>query len=371
MPSLFSSTGFFAKFPYLLPNLLCALLLLGSIVAGYLFLDETHPDMQSSTIMNDDDRFIIETPLIPTAAAQSHAAADLRSESYGTFNAVNVQQDESWHVRSDGKAVTSSPSSNERERVFSRSIVILVAALGVFTYHSMTYDHLLPIFLQDKPYGNPSESLLGITSGGLGITTQRVGLIMSVNGLIALFVQALIFPMMAAWLGVWRLFVLVTVGQPVAYFIVPYLAALPPEWLYPGIYFCLAVRNFFSILAYPLFLILIKEACPSSSQLGKINGLAASTGAACRTVASPVAGLLYGMGMQLRFIALPWWSSGLVALFGAFLLPFITRPNHSRAEVSCSIPSCRLAKSNPVAKENYVYISVETVESDDEEGEVV
>lgn len=346
------------------------MLLLGSIIAGYLFLDETHPDMQSSSIMNDDDKSVIETPLVPTAAAQSHAAADLRSESYGTFNAVNVQQNENWHVRSDGKTVSSSPSSNKHEKVFSRPIIVLVVALGIFTYHSMTYDHLLPIFLQDKRYGNPSEFLMGISAGGLGITTQRVGLIMSINGLIALFVQALVFPLMAAWLGVWQLFVLVIVGQPIAYFIVPYLAALPPTWLYPGIYFCLAVRNFFSILAYPLFLILIKEACPSPSQLGKINGLAASTGAACRTLASPVAGLLYGVGMQLRFTALPWWSSGLVALLGAFLLPFVTRPNHHRAEVSCSIPSCRLARANPAPKDNYVYINVETVESDgDEYGE--
>ena len=367
MPSLFSSTGFFARFPYLLPNLICALLLLFSIIAGHFFLDETHPDMQSSTIIHQDDKSTIETPLVPTAAAQSHAAADLRSESYGTFNAVNVQEDESWHVRSDGRTIDPSPqSSNDHERAFSRSIIILVAALGVFTYHSMTYDHLLPIFLQDKRYGDPAHSFMGISAGGLGISTQRVGLIMSVNGLIALFVQAVIFPSMAAWLGVWRVFVLVIIGQPVAYLIVPYLAALPTAWLYPGIYACLAIRNFFSILAYPLFLILIKEACPSPSQLGKINGLAASTGAACRTIASPFAGFLYGVGVQLSFTALPWWFSGLVALAGAFLLPLISRPDHRRAEVRCSIPSCRLARADPASKDTYVYINVENVESDDE-----
>ena len=371
MPFLFSSTGFFARFPYLLPNLICALLLLLSIIAGYLFLDETHPDMQSSTIIHDDDKSAIETPLVPTAAAQSHAAADLRAESYGTFNVVNLQEDESWHVRSDGRTVDlPPPKSNEHEAAFSRSIIILVVALGVFTYHSMTYDHLLPIFLQDKRYGDPSKSLMGISAGGLGISTQRVGLIMSVNGLIALFVQAVIFPFMAAWLGVWRVFVLVIVGQPVAYFIVPYLAALPPAWLYLGIYSCLAVRNFFSILAYPLFLILIKEACPSSSQLGKINGLAASTGAACRTIASPVAGFLYGIGVQFSFTALPWWSSGLVALLGAFLLPLISRPDHRRAEVSCSIPSCRLTRSDPASKDTYVYINVENVESGDDRQDI-
>ena len=47
MPSVFSSSSIFATFPYLLPNLICACLLLISIVFGYFFLIETHPDMQA------------------------------------------------------------------------------------------------------------------------------------------------------------------------------------------------------------------------------------------------------------------------------------------------------------------------------------
>ena len=368
MPFLFSPDGFFATFPYLLPNLICAALLIVSIIAGYLYLVETHPDMQTSTVIDENDKSNAETPLVPTAAAQSHAAADLRCESYGTFNAVHVQEDESWHVRSDGKPLAPAESFATPRKAFSTSMILLIAALGVFTYHSMTYDHLLPIFLQDRRVGDPLKGFLGISAGGLGISTQRVGLIMSINGLIALFVQAVIFPLMASWFGVWRLFVLVIVGHPVAYFIVPYLAVLPPSWLYAGIYSCLAIRNFFSILAYPLFLILIKEACPSSTQLGKVNGLAASTGAACRTIASPVAGYLYGVGVTISFTALPWWASGFIAFLGVVLLPFISRPDHRRAEVHSAAP-CRFFRERP-PKEAYVYINVENVGSDSEQEEV-
>lgn len=97
----------------------------------------------------------------------------------------------------------------------------------------------------------------------------------------------------------------------------PFLAFFPSNLLYPAIYLFLVFRNCMSILAYPVLLILIKEASPGPSCLGKINGLAASTGAACRTIASPVAGLLYGVGIQISFTAIAWWASAFVALIGS------------------------------------------------------
>ncbi|KAE9978816.1 hypothetical protein BLS_000283 [Venturia inaequalis] len=322
-PSMFSRNGLFASFPYLLPNLLCASLLLASIVAAYFFLLETHQDMQPWSTQEDLDHTTAATPLIPASGAMNNAPADLTTESYGTFDAVTITESSK-----DQKKSLSRASSPSREKVFTKNVIMLTVALGVFTYHSMTYDHLMPIFFQDKRT-NVDHQL----SGGLGLKTQAVGVIMSINGLIALFVQGVIFPLMAEWLGVWRLFVLVTIGHPIAYFIVPYLIVLPHSWLYTGIYASLFVRNCLSILAYPLILILIKEAAPSASCLGKINGLAASTGGACRTMASPIAGILYGVGSQMRFTPLAWWVSALVAVIGALQIPWIDRQKNKTAHV--------------------------------------
>lgn len=340
-PSMFSRNGLFASFPYLLPNLLCASLLLASIVAAYFFLLETHQDMQPWSTQEDLDHTTAATPLIPASGAMNNAPADLTTESYGTFDAVTITESSK-----DQKKSLSRASSPSREKVFTKNVIMLTVALGVcvfipkqmvcqsltstisFTYHSMTYDHLMPIFFQDKRT-NVDHQL----SGGLGLKTQAVGVIMSINGLIALFVQGVIFPLMAEWLGIWRLFVLVTIGHPIAYFIVPYLIVLPHSWLYTGIYASLFVRNCLSILAYPLILILIKEAAPSASCLGKINGLAASTGGACRTMASPIAGILYGVGSQMRFTPLAWWVSALVAVIGALQIPWIDRQKNKTAHV--------------------------------------
>jgi MFS family permease len=230
----------------------------------------------------------------------------------------------------------------------------------------MTYDHLLPIFLQDKRTQDDRNAFLAFDtssatlSGGLGIPIQTVGIIMSINGVIQLAIQGLVFPVLADCFGVWRLLLMVTLVHPVAYIIVPFLQLLPQSLLYPGLFACLTIRSLTSILAFPLLLIMIKEAAPDKSHLGKINGLAASTGAACRTVASPIAGLLYGLSIELHFTPLAWWGSALVALFGAMQVPFLNRAaNHCHARVRTAARCC-LAKERP--RNSVVRITIEEEE---------
>lgn len=289
-------------------------MLLMSIVLGYFLLEETHPDMQPRVLLPDDTFLSENTPLIETSDAMKRPAVDLRDENYGTMRARDIK-----NTSTAPKTVEKQPSYN----VFSKKIMAVIVSLSIFTYHSMTFDHLLPIFFEDDKV--PTSQPFGIfkvlspfySPGGLGLSLQSVGMIMAVQGVIALFMQAVVFPLMAERVGVYRLFILITVFHPIVYFIMPALLFVPESLLYPSIYFCLAVRNFFSILLYPLLLILIKEATPSSSVLGKVNGLAASAGAACRMVAPPVAGYLYSVGRKMDCTALAWYGSTFVAVIGA------------------------------------------------------
>ncbi|KAF2872015.1 major facilitator superfamily domain-containing protein [Massariosphaeria phaeospora] len=322
-PSVFSPSGVFAKFPYLLPNLICAALLLFSMIAGYILLEETHPDKQPWSTEEDLYATTAETPLFPAQGAMANPAANLTTESYGTFDAVDVARNETWRVKSNGDWIEGSPPN---EKIFTKSVITFVVALGIFTYHSMTYDHLLPIFLQDKRVDDISASSNSSSfAGGLGLSIQDVGIIMSINGVIQLFIQAVIFPLLTSFFGVYKLLMIVTVAHPIAYFIVPYLVFIPAEWVHSTLYACLTIRNITSIIAYPLLLIMIKETVPSQNHLGKINGLAASTGAACRTMASPIAGYLYGVSIQIRFTPLAWWASAFVAVIGVLQIPFLSR----------------------------------------------
>lgn len=344
-PNIFSPDGIFNTFPYLLPNLMCAGLLLISILAGYFLLQETHPDMQPRVSLPDDTYHSEETPLMATADAIKTPAVDLRAETYGTFEG------------SDDSAWRNTPTKFTPPKIFSKNVVALIIALGIFTYHSMTYDHLLPIFLEDTK--GPGESISAISGefnslmmpGGLGLSVQQVGVIMSINGAIALFVQAVIFPWAAEFFGTYKLFILVTVLQPIAYLMVPFLVYLPSSFLYTGLYTALFVRNLLSILLYPVLLILIKEATPSPNVLGKVNGLAASAGAACRTVAPPVSGYLYALGSKTNFTAMAWIGSAIVAGIGAaqcFMVKRTKRDDDGEGEEQCIGIARRDSKSKMV-----------------------
>ena len=362
-PSIFPPSGLFGMYPYLLPNLMCALLLLISIVLGYYWLEETHPDRQVVPC-TEAEPLTAHNSLIALSGATEHSGVDLRAESYGTFNAVDMTKADTWEVNADGSAREPRKQSAYCGTIWNKRIIMLTIALGIFTYHSMSYDHLLPIFLQDNRNGvkvAAAKSAFDIP-GGLGLSLQQVGLIMSVNGLIALIIQGVVFPCFAGWLGVWRVFLVVTLLHPIAYIMMPYLAFLPEKVLYPGIYAALVVRNFLSILAYPVILILLKEATPSPSVLGKVNGLAASAGAACRTVAPPVAGWLYSIGARHGFTGLAWWGSALVALVGAVQCWFIEREKHRTTHVQCAAAALTGESQPLLQKQEVIRISVDDPE---------
>lgn len=310
-PNAFPEGSLFDRLPYLLPNLLCAALLFVSIVLGVFLLEETHPDMQPRVLLPADTYVSEETPLLETSDAMKRPAVDLRAETYGTIRDANSEDGSEWSEVSWEKS---------EPKVWNKQVVGFIVALSIFTYHSMTYDHLMPIFFEDERSSIVTlagESSSIFSSGGLGLSLRSVGLIMAVNGLIALFIQAVVFPIAAERVGVYKLFLIVTVLHPVVYAVVPMLLLVPESLVFPAIYVCLAIRNTLSIILYPLLLILIKDATPTSGALGKINGLAASAGAACRMIAPPVAGYLYTFGSKMDCTALAWYGSALVAVVGA------------------------------------------------------
>lgn len=349
LPWLFPPSGLFTTFPYLLPNLVCAVLLLVSVVSGCFLLVETHPDMQPWSTEQDLDNSKAETPPMVTSRVVSSPVGGVRrANNYGTFSKVPIQGNKRWRVKEDGSSVPPfQPPLFTHPKVFTKRVMMIVMALGIFTYHSMTYDHLFPIFLQDSRDGRVSTSRIRFFDipGGLGLTTQSVGIIMSVNGLIALFIQAIVFPFFATWLGIWQLFIVVTTLHPLEYVMVPYLKFLPEKFLYSGIWVALSVRNFTSILAYPLLLIMLKEASPSSSNLGEINGGAASAAAACRTAAPPLSGYLYSIGARQGFTGLAWWASGVIAAFGAIQAFWVVRERKKLTTVTLAAPC--ITSSNP------------------------
>lgn len=302
-PSLFPADGLFGRYPYLLPNLVSVVVIVLAIVQGMLFLEETNPREKRRTAHEtvfeeeDDDETVDErTPLHrrprkdrrpSTARSRSRATVDrpvfveeslpvpieqnfdLRRSSFGTVRSIRLPP--------------SAPKNGEnfKGRAFNFTIIMVTTALVLVSYHQMAFCTLLPTHLLDKPASAPGEIDL---IGGLGYTVHDVGVYLAVNGILGLFIQAIIFPLFVDNVGVWKSFVFNIVLYPLAYMVMPFLSALPPALVSPGIYLSLIMQSFFGIVVIPCALILIKDATPSPSVLGKVNGLAMSACCLARTV---------------------------------------------------------------------------------------
>ncbi|KAH7145769.1 major facilitator superfamily domain-containing protein [Dactylonectria estremocensis] len=325
-PRAFPAGSLFARFPYLLPNLICAAMLLLSIVLGLFLLEETHPRLRSQktqlVVCNPTE----ETPLIPSGLSQSPLTADSQADTYGAMDGF----EEIWDVSENEKDAPSLPPT-----IWNKRVVGFIVSLCIFTYHSMSYDHLLPIFFEDDRVAtfqadNAHLPFPLYSPGGLGLSLRNVGMIMAVDGGIALIVQGIIFPWAANKLGTYRLFLAIAVMHPIAYIIMPVLLLVPQSLIYPAIYLCLTVRNLVTIILYPLLMILIKEATPYPSALGKVNGLAASAAAACRMISPPVAGFLYTVGTKTECSALSWYGSAAIAAIGAVQCFWVPRAQNDK-----------------------------------------
>lgn len=129
-PFLFPKTGFFAEYPWALPNLICAAIMLVSIVLSYFCLEETHPDLCNNA---DPQQHMTETtPIFPAGSSGTEPSFDLRRDSYGTFNDIEVPSHDEWTI---GPAVSSRSSMSEQvvNKWFIWKIAMLVTALGIYT----------------------------------------------------------------------------------------------------------------------------------------------------------------------------------------------------------------------------------------------
>jgi hypothetical protein len=183
----------------------------------------------------------------------------------------------------------------------------------------MVFDSLLPVFLSTKVKDDPARALPFKFVGGFGLDTQTIGLVLSAQGLYALFINAAVVPWVIRRMGPLHLFRSLAVGYFLLYLITPYLALLPEEYSMVGMYIILIWKCTFSTLSYPSNAILTANSAPSQHALGTINGVAASTASLCRGFGPTLSGILYSVGLQVGYSGLVWWFTALVAIVGGYV----------------------------------------------------
>lgn len=168
---------------------------------------------------------------------------------------------------------------------------------------------------RDEPTGD-GRNLPFFFTGGFHLSTQTNGLILSIQGVLQMCAQLIIFPWISKKLGSLRTFWLTVSLYPFLYIMAPYLALLPKSMRIPGIVLLLVWKVTAQALSYPSLAIMLANNSPSKKVLGTLNGAAAASASVMRGFGPTVSGAVDSVGVQIGMSGLAWWTIAGVALIG-------------------------------------------------------
>ena len=345
-PDVFPKDSPFDRYPFLLPNLACTIILVCGVAIGILFLKETHEDLKHR---RDWGLELGELIVRHLTGKQPKPRVELPSDkAHGAYieETVSLIEDDDpppgyrTSEVSPSSSRSHSPASLGRSRqpraaqkAFARPVIMIIVGYGILalyftapspharvptadgTSHTISFDQLMPILLSSSVTREAPAPPFKFT-GGFGLSSKTVGTLFSIQGVYSMAAQLLLFPFAVQRLGTLRLFRLVVITWPVLYLIVPYVVLLPPALHLPGVMLCLLWRITAQVLAFPANAILLANAAPSSRVLGLINGVAASTASFSRALGPTASGAIQSAGLRMGCTGLPWWIAGVVALLG-------------------------------------------------------
>ncbi|KAI0387688.1 MFS general substrate transporter [Hypomontagnella monticulosa] len=341
-PSLFPAGSIWDKYPYLLPNLFSAFIVLIGVINGILFLEETHcekklkrdrglelgnwilsglPIFRKCTESRDEKSKLAEMEAEPlldhdeqlpgyqTNENSPENSPRLRSASvpsvaWDALDLENGQEDLNLGISG----------------IFTRPVVLNIVSFGILAFHTMTFDQLFPVFLSTSPPDHKMPVSLPFKFvDGFGLDSKTVGIILSIQGAYQLLINMFLIPPVLKRFGARRLFQFLAIAYFSLYLVTPYLVLLPEKYRMVGVGVVLVWKCTFASMAYPSNAILTADSAPSHLALGTINGVAASTASLCRAFGPTLSGLLYAVGLQTGYSGLAWWCSAFVAIGGAFV----------------------------------------------------
>ncbi|KAL1960813.1 hypothetical protein VTO42DRAFT_5796 [Malbranchea cinnamomea] len=328
-PSLFPRGTIFDRYPFLLPNIVCVVILLFGITIGILFLEETHADKKMHRDRGRElGRWLLAHVFFRTSSATKSNRK--RLDHVGDTTPFLDEQDpppgyESTQSSPVLKSV-SAPMVPMREnlpksqkafsQIFTPNVIFIIVGYGILAYHSVSFDQLMPIFLS-TPISDEKPSLPFKFVGGLGLPTKTIGLMMAVQGVYSMVAQLWLFPFVVRRFGTLRAYSFVLSVWPLLYLFVPFLILLPSVLQSAAVYASLICKITVHVIAFPASAMLLANAAPSTTVLGSINGVAASTASLSRAFGPTITGFLHSKGLEWGYSGLSWWACGIVCMIGA------------------------------------------------------
>ncbi|KAH9450009.1 hypothetical protein MJO28_014262 [Puccinia striiformis f. sp. tritici] len=282
--SIFAKYTFFSTYPYFIPCFLAGLLNIFAVVLGILYLEETLP-----------------SKLIK---AQRRPSEDLNDDS--------LEEQE----RSD--SVERAPALKD---LLTKHLVIILISFGLMGLENSAWMAIVPLF-----------SYTRVEDGGLGLTLDQIGMTLSSNGVVALVVQSVLFPILHRRLGAVQLHRFSRLSSPIAFIGLPIVRVISHSFpdqssattaSIVGMIIVIAVKSIGNMTIVCMAL-LINDSAPNHASLGSINGLGQSVSSFARAISPLMVGKLFSITLasakspdsSVILKNLIWYYFVIVALIG-------------------------------------------------------
>lgn len=317
------------SFPYALPNLVFSSILASAAVMIILCLDETHPELRNQPDHGRRLGKFIARKILRKKSPDYDYVPIHTADSTTSISADRISDE----------AIEEPPVSRSKDKqksplraILTRNVCLtmlqrFLQSLHVSAFNSMFFS-LLPA---PRVHDSDAFNLPFRFTGGLGLSSKKIGLANTTIGIIGIPMQLFLYPRLVSVMGVKKsycVFLPLSIG---AYFLLPYLVLLPDNTVL--IWTCLSTVLAMHVMSRtfvnPATMILVNNCAPSPNLLGTIHGFASSISSAARIAGPTMGGAMLGWGLSHNFIGLPLWLLAIIAIVNWIALLWIEDVNMS------------------------------------------
>ncbi|KAL6709845.1 hypothetical protein ACN47E_000630 [Coniothyrium glycines] len=323
--------------PYALPNIVSAMFLLFSSIMVVLFLEET-----SDLCKDKPDSGLrlgqwIQRQVYRRNMPLSEGYAPIAGDDWAVTSSLESQPTPNT-PRLDVSVSADTLRKIPRQklpfgRIFTRNLLITLAAHGLLAMHVGGFNSLWFIYLSAPRY-NPSSPYppnykphgFFYFTGGLALPPPRIGLALAILGIIGISLQLFIYPQLSHRLGTAKSYRIFLALFPFTYALAPFLSRVP-SWTKPPdgvsgplVWLAITIVLFIQVLArtfaLPCTTILINNVSPHPSVLGAVHGIGQSVSSLTRMIGPLMFSWVFGKGLETGVVGLAWWLMAGVAIVG-------------------------------------------------------
>jgi MFS family permease len=310
MPNFFGPKGTFnfsnhasgvkwaIDYPYALPALFNGLVLMTCLIFAALWLRESLPGCSN---------FSVSPPVLWRRFLCLVKQRKMR-QSTSNYTPIHINHPNLTRRKMtvENLAIGNCP---QRWTVWTTELRKVLLAFALLPLHNASFLHIFPVLLSmpTSPHQKPSMLLF---SGGLALSSPKVGLFLAVFGIAGIILQLFIYPPLQRHIGTLNVFRVANAIFPIAYISAPYLALLVDHEfsLCTAMAAILLAQIVARTMAIPSSILLLTDAAPHRSMMGTVHGAGNTLSALASACGPAIGGMLLAKGIEMGAIGLVWWT---------------------------------------------------------------